>query len=85
MAALVKEVHTNDRVVHQVFSNPRKVYQRRHVVEGELSSWSDARQHQNLCANVRPWTPKKKVTYVRCVNCSGTGEQDKVDWQKPGG
>jgi len=51
--ALVEEVHVNNRVIHQVLPNPRKVNQRRHVIEGELSSWPDTRQHQNLYTIVR--------------------------------
>ena len=53
MTALIEEIYVNDRVIHQVLSNPRKVDQRRHIMEGELSSWSDAGQHQNLYTSVR--------------------------------
>ena len=53
VTALIEEIHVNDRVIHQVLSNPRKVNQRGHIVGGELASWSDARQQQNLSTNVR--------------------------------
>src|SRR6266478_6799719 len=52
VTALVQEVHIDNWVIHQVFPDSRKVDQRRYVVEGELSSWSDARKHQNLYTNV---------------------------------
>ena len=54
VATLVKEVHVNNRVVHQVLSDPKKVDQRGNIVEGELGGWADTGQHQNLHANVRP-------------------------------
>ena len=54
VTAFVAEIHINNRVVHQVFSDPRKVDQRDHIVEGELGGWADTGQHQNLHANVRP-------------------------------
>jgi len=53
MPTLVEEVHVNNRVIHQVLSNPRKVNQGRYIIEGELSSWPDTRQHQNLYTNIR--------------------------------
>jgi len=53
VTTFVKEIYIDDRVVHQVLSNPRKVDQRGDIVEGELSSRPNARQHQDLCTNVR--------------------------------
>jgi hypothetical protein len=53
VTTLVEKIHINNRVIHQVLSDPRKVNQRGYIVEGELSSWSDTRQHQNLYTNVR--------------------------------
>lgn len=52
-ATLLEEIHVNNWVIHQVLSDPRQVDQRGHIVEGELGSWADARQHQNLYTYVR--------------------------------
>jgi hypothetical protein len=60
VAALVEEIYVNDRVIHQVLSNPRKVDQWGYIMEGELSSWSDTRQHQNLHINVRLGDAKQR-------------------------
>jgi hypothetical protein len=53
VTTLVEETQINDRVIHQVLSDPRKVDQRGHIMEGKLRSWPNARQHQNLYTNVR--------------------------------
>ena len=53
MTALVEDIYVNNRVIHQVLSDSRKVNQRGHIVEGELSGWPDTRQHQNLYTNVK--------------------------------
>jgi hypothetical protein len=61
VAALVEEVYVNDRVVHQVLPNPRKVDQWGYIMESELSSWSNTRQHQNLHTNIRLRDAKQRV------------------------
>ena len=53
MTALVEEIHGNDRVVHQVLSNPRKVDHDGYIMRSELSGWPDPRKHQDLFDNVR--------------------------------
>ena len=53
MTALVKEIHINNWVIHQVFSDAGEVDQEGHLVGSELSSWPDARKHQNLYTDVR--------------------------------
>lgn len=52
VAALVEDIHINDGVIHQVLPDPRKVNQRGDIMERELSSWSNTRQHQDLQTTV---------------------------------
>ena len=64
-------------MIHQVFSNPGKVNQRGNLMERELGGWSNPRQHQDLCTNVKAeGHQSRKITYMRCVNRPGTGQRN---------
>jgi hypothetical protein len=53
MTTLLEEIHADDRVVHQMLSNPRKVNQGGYIVGSQLSCWPNPRKHQNLFGDVR--------------------------------
>ena len=80
MPALVEEVRVNNRMIHQVFSNPGKVNQRGNLMERELGGWSNPRQHQDLYTNVKvEGYQSRKITYMRCVDRSGTRWRNQRD------